>query len=137
MNYVKCLAKQLPARGIRVNGVAPGPIWTPLQISGGAQAKKCKQFGSTAPMGRPGQPAELASIYAQLAASDGSDTTGNLYGGSREFHMRRHGGAADASDSTTSVTNEVARLSQPASAASRRKSSAIVTCRRSPADERS
>ena len=80
MNYVKSLARQLAGRGIRVNGVAPGPIWTPLQISGGAQVQKYKQFGSTAPLGRPGQPAELASIYVQLAASDASYTTGNIYG---------------------------------------------------------
>jgi NAD(P)-dependent dehydrogenase (short-subunit alcohol dehydrogenase family) len=80
MNYVKSLAKQLAGRGIRVNGVAPGPIWTPLQISGGAQVQKYKTFGSTAPLGRPGQPAELASIYVQLAASDASFTTGNIYG---------------------------------------------------------
>src|SRR4051812_29777870 len=80
MNYVKSLAKQLAVRGIRVNGVAPGPIWTPLQISGGAPEQKYENFGSTAPLGRPGQPAELASIYVQLAASDASYTTGNIYG---------------------------------------------------------
>lgn len=80
MNYVKSLAKQLAGRGIRVNGVAPGPIWTPLQISGGAPPDKYKHFGTTAPLGRPGQPAELASIYVQLAASDASFTTGNIYG---------------------------------------------------------
>jgi NAD(P)-dependent dehydrogenase (short-subunit alcohol dehydrogenase family) len=80
MNYVKSLAKQLGARGIRVNGVAPGPIWTPLQISGGAPVQKYKSFGSTTVLGRPGQPAELASIYVQLAASDASFATGNIYG---------------------------------------------------------
>src|SRR5579872_1993451 len=80
MNYVKSLAKQLGPRGIRVNGVAPGPIWTPLQISGGAEPKKYEHFGSTTVLGRPGQPAELASIYVQLAASDASFTTGNIYG---------------------------------------------------------
>ena len=80
MNYVKSLAKQLGDRGIRVNGVAPGPIWTPLQISGGASPQKYEQFGSTTALGRPGQPAELASIYVQLAASDASFTTGNIYG---------------------------------------------------------
>jgi NAD(P)-dependent dehydrogenase (short-subunit alcohol dehydrogenase family) len=80
MNYVKSLAKQLGPRGIRVNGVAPGPIWTPLQISGGASAQKYEHFGSTTVLGRPGQPAELASIYVQLAASDASFTTGNIYG---------------------------------------------------------
>jgi NAD(P)-dependent dehydrogenase (short-subunit alcohol dehydrogenase family) len=80
MNYVKSLAKQLGGRGIRVNGVAPGPIWTPLQTSGGATAEKYKHFGSATSLGRPGQPAELASIYVQLAASDASFTTGNIYG---------------------------------------------------------
>jgi NAD(P)-dependent dehydrogenase (short-subunit alcohol dehydrogenase family) len=80
MNYVKSLAKQLGPRGIRVNGVAPGPIWTPLQISGGASVMKYTHFGNTTALGRPGQPAELASIYVQLAASDASFTTGNIYG---------------------------------------------------------
>ncbi len=80
MNYVKSLAKQLGGRGIRVNGVAPGPIWTPLQISGGAPPTKYEHFGSTTVLGRPGQPAELASIYVQLAANQGSFTTGNIYG---------------------------------------------------------
>ena len=80
MNYVKSLAKQLGPKGIRVNGVAPGPIWTPLQISGGAQQGKVVTFGATAPLGRPGQPAELAGIYVRLAEDDGSYTTGNIYG---------------------------------------------------------
>jgi NAD(P)-dependent dehydrogenase (short-subunit alcohol dehydrogenase family) len=80
MNYIKSLAKQLAVKGIRVNGVAPGPIWTPLQISGGASEQKYKNFGSTTVFGRPGQPAELASIYVQLAASDASFATGNIYG---------------------------------------------------------
>jgi NAD(P)-dependent dehydrogenase (short-subunit alcohol dehydrogenase family) len=60
---VKSLAKQLGPKGIRVNGVAPGPVWTPLQISGGASEEKYEKFGSTTAFGRPGQPAELASIY--------------------------------------------------------------------------
>ena len=80
MNYVKSLAKQLAPKGIRVNGVAPGPIWTPLQVSGGASMEKLEKFGGQSPMGRPGQPAELASIYVQLAASDASYTTGHIYG---------------------------------------------------------
>jgi NAD(P)-dependent dehydrogenase (short-subunit alcohol dehydrogenase family) len=80
MNYVKSLAKQLAGRGIRVNGVAPGPIWTPLQVSGGASTEKYQHFGSATSLGRPGQPAELASIYVQLAASDASFATGNIYG---------------------------------------------------------
>ncbi|WP_394330477.1 SDR family oxidoreductase [Spirosoma radiotolerans] len=80
MNYVKSLAKQLGPKGIRVNGVAPGPIWTPLQPSGGATQEKLKTFGGNTPLGRPGQPAELASIYVQLAANDGSYATGQVYG---------------------------------------------------------
>ena len=80
MNFVKSLAKQLGPKGIWVNGVAPGPIWTPLQVSGGASQEKLKEFGGQTPMGRPGQPAELASIYVQLAAEDASYATGQVYG---------------------------------------------------------
>jgi NAD(P)-dependent dehydrogenase (short-subunit alcohol dehydrogenase family) len=79
-SYVRSLAKQLASKGIRVNGVAPGPIWTPLQVSGGATMEKLKKFGGETPMGRPGQPVELASIYVQLAASDASYATGQVYG---------------------------------------------------------
>jgi NAD(P)-dependent dehydrogenase (short-subunit alcohol dehydrogenase family) len=80
MNYVKSLAKQLGPKGIRVNAVAPGPIWTPLQVSGGASMEKLEQFGSHTPLGRPGQPVELASIYVQLAAADASYANGQVYG---------------------------------------------------------
>ncbi|MGI4756896.1 MAG: SDR family oxidoreductase [Janthinobacterium lividum] len=80
MNFVKSLGKQLAPKGIRVNGVAPGPIWTPLQVSGGATPAKVVTFGSNTPLGRAGQPAELASIYVQLAASDASYATGQVYG---------------------------------------------------------
>ncbi len=80
MNYVKSLAKQLGPKGIRVNGVAPGPIWTPLQVSGGASMEKLEKFGSQTPLGRPGQPVELASIYVQLAAADASYANGQVYG---------------------------------------------------------
>jgi NAD(P)-dependent dehydrogenase (short-subunit alcohol dehydrogenase family) len=82
MNFVKSLAKQLAPKGIRVNGVAPGPIWTPLQISGGASAEKQKQFGSQTPLGRAGMPAELGGIYVQLADNQGSFATGQIYGSS-------------------------------------------------------
>lgn len=82
MNYIKSLAKELGPKGIRVNGVAPGPIWTPLQVSGGATPEKLKSFGEKTPLGRPGQPAELASIYVQLAANDASYATGQIYGAS-------------------------------------------------------
>lgn len=80
MNYVKSLAKQLGPKGIRVNAVAPGPIWTPLQVSGGATQEKLEKFGGATPLGRAGQPAELASIYVQLASADSSFATGQVYG---------------------------------------------------------
>jgi NAD(P)-dependent dehydrogenase (short-subunit alcohol dehydrogenase family) len=80
MNFVKSLAKQLGPKGIRVNGVAPGPIWTALQVSGGATQEKLQKFGENTALGRPGQPAELGSIYVQLAASDASFATGQIYG---------------------------------------------------------
>jgi NAD(P)-dependent dehydrogenase (short-subunit alcohol dehydrogenase family) len=80
MNYVKSLAKQLGPKGIRVCGVAPGPVWTPLQISGGASQEKVETFGGWTPLGRAGMPAELGSIYVQLAASDASYANGNVYG---------------------------------------------------------
>ena len=79
-SYVRSLAKQLAPRGIRVNGVAPGPIWTPLQVSGGATMEKLEKFGGDTPLGRPGQPGELAGIYVRLAENDGSYATGQVYG---------------------------------------------------------
>ena len=82
MNYVKSLAKQLGPKGIRVNGVAPGPVWTALQVSGGTTSDKQQTFGDWTMFGRPGMPAELASIYVQLAAADASFATGQIYGSS-------------------------------------------------------
>ncbi|MCX2430161.1 SDR family oxidoreductase [Pedobacter sp. GR22-10] len=78
--FVKSLAKQLGPKGIRVNGVAPGPVWTPLQTSGGQPQDAIVNFGEVTPLGRPGQPAELAAIYVQLADSDASYATGQIYG---------------------------------------------------------
>ncbi|MVN93016.1 SDR family oxidoreductase [Mucilaginibacter aquatilis] len=78
--FVKSLAKQLGSKGIRVNGVAPGPVWTPLQVSGGQPQDAIEKFGSVTPLGRPGQPAELASIFVQLADADASYATGQVYG---------------------------------------------------------
>ena len=74
------VSRRHASKGIRVNGVAPGPIWTPLQVSGGATMEKLEKFGGMTPLGRPGQPAELASIYVQLAAADASYATGQVYG---------------------------------------------------------
>ena len=62
--------------------VAPGPIWTPLQVSGSATMEKLEKFGGQTALGPPRQPAELASIYVQLAAADASFATGQVYGSS-------------------------------------------------------
>jgi NAD(P)-dependent dehydrogenase (short-subunit alcohol dehydrogenase family) len=78
--FIKALSKQLIPKGIRVNGVAPGPVWTPLQPSGGQSMDKLVKFGSDVPMGRPGQPAELASVYVFLASQDASYVSGEIYG---------------------------------------------------------
>jgi NAD(P)-dependent dehydrogenase (short-subunit alcohol dehydrogenase family) len=78
--FTKSLAKQLAARGIRVNAVAPGPIWTPLQVCDGQPPEHLRQFGAHTPLGRPGQPAELAATYVTLASSESSFTTGQVYG---------------------------------------------------------
>jgi NAD(P)-dependent dehydrogenase (short-subunit alcohol dehydrogenase family) len=82
MNFVKSLARQLAKKGIRVNGVAPGPVWTPLQVSGGAQPEKQKKFGGQTPFGRAGMPGELAGIYVLLADNQASFATGQIYGSS-------------------------------------------------------
>ena len=79
-NYVRSLAKQLGPRGIRVNGVAPGPVWTPLQVSGGASMEKLEGFGGDTALGRPGQPGELAGLYVLLAEAGNSFATGQVYG---------------------------------------------------------
>lgn len=67
-------------KGVRVNAVAPGPIWTPLQPSGGQPQEKIEVFGSEVPMKRPGQPAELAPVYVLLASQESSYVTGEVYG---------------------------------------------------------
>ncbi|AXA90493.1 SDR family oxidoreductase [Massilia sp. YMA4] len=78
--FTKALAQQVADKGIRVNAVAPGPIWTPLQVTGGQKPEALEKFGADTPMKRPGQPAELASAYVTLAADDASYTTGQVYG---------------------------------------------------------
>ena len=80
LSFTRSLAKQLADRRIRVNAIAPGPFWTPLQPSGGQMPDKIPNFGGDSPMGRPGQPAEIASLYVLLASKDSSFTTGNVWG---------------------------------------------------------
>jgi NAD(P)-dependent dehydrogenase (short-subunit alcohol dehydrogenase family) len=63
-----------------VNAVAPGPIWTPLQPSGGQLPEKLLDFGAKVPLGRPGQPSDLAPIYVLLASQESSYVTGETYG---------------------------------------------------------
>ena len=78
--FTKALAQQVAEKGIRVNAVAPGPFWTPLQPTGGQPQDKIEKFGSTSAFGRPGQPAEIAPIYVLLASQEGSYITGEVMG---------------------------------------------------------
>ena len=78
--FTRALARQVAADGIRVNCVAPGPVWTPLQTSGGQPDKKIPEFGSETPMKRPGQPVEMAPLYVLLASQESSYVTGEVYG---------------------------------------------------------
>jgi len=79
MIFSKALAKQLVKKGIRVNAVAPGPFWTALQVTGGQPPDKIPKFGEETPMGRCGQPAELAAIYVLLASPESSYSTGQVF----------------------------------------------------------
>ena len=82
--FTKALAQQLAPKGIRVNAVAPGPVWTPLQPAGGQPQEKLKDFGDESPIGRAGQPAELAPAYVFLASPESSYVAGetlNVNGG--------------------------------------------------------
>ena len=80
--FTKSLAKQVAKQGVRVNAVAPGPIWTPLQVSGGQPTEMLPTFGQQTPYGRAGQPAELAPVYVALASAESSYATGQVYGAS-------------------------------------------------------
>ncbi len=77
VSFTRSLSANLVKKGIRVNGVAPGPIWTPL-IASSFPAKKVAEFGSDVPMGRAGQPAEVAPSYLFLASDDASYMTGQF-----------------------------------------------------------
>ncbi|KQZ07283.1 NAD(P)-dependent oxidoreductase [Microbacterium sp. Root53] len=74
--FIQALATELGPKGIRVNGVAPGPIWTPLIPATGFPADKVKEFGADTPLGRAGQPVELAGAYVYLASDEASYTSG-------------------------------------------------------------
>ncbi|WP_413317129.1 SDR family oxidoreductase [Agrococcus sp. 1P02AA] len=83
-NFTKSLGQQLAPQGIRVNAVAPGPIWTPLQPSGGQPKEALPEFGQSTPLGRAGQPTELAPAYVFLASPESSYVIGetlNVNGG--------------------------------------------------------
>ncbi len=79
VNFTKGMAKQLIDRGIRINAVAPGPFWTPIQPTG-QPPEKLKELGEEVPLGRPGQPVEIAPVYVLLASQEGSYITGEVYG---------------------------------------------------------
>jgi NAD(P)-dependent dehydrogenase (short-subunit alcohol dehydrogenase family) len=85
--FTKGLAQEVADRGIRVNAVAPGPIWTPL-VTMSFPAEKNAQFGADTPLGRPGQPGELAPLYVFLASDDSRYITGEVIGatGGRPLH---------------------------------------------------
>ncbi len=76
--FTRSLSENLVGKGIRVNAVAPGPIWTPLNPSGGASPEKLKTFGEDTPMGRPGQPNEVAPAFLFLACDDSSYMSGQV-----------------------------------------------------------
>jgi NAD(P)-dependent dehydrogenase (short-subunit alcohol dehydrogenase family) len=80
--FTKALAKQVAKRGVRVNAVAPGPYWTALQVTGGQLPEKLVNFGHDTPLGRPGQPAEIAPVYVLLASPEATNVTGQVYGAS-------------------------------------------------------
>ncbi|MGO4637844.1 SDR family oxidoreductase [Mesorhizobium sp. 2RAF45] len=78
--FTKGLAKQVAKRGIRVNAVAPGPVWTPLQVAGGQLPGTLHEFGQDTPIGRAGQPAELAPLFVLLASGEITYTDGSVFG---------------------------------------------------------
>lgn len=82
IGFTKALAKQVASQGIRVNSVAPGPFWSPLQISGGQPGENIPKFGEETPetpLGRAGQPVELSGVYVFLASDHASYVTGHVY----------------------------------------------------------
>ncbi|KMV34671.1 MULTISPECIES: SDR family oxidoreductase [Franconibacter] len=86
MNYSRGLAKQVAEKGIRVNIVAPGPIWTVLQVTGGQTQEVIPSFGQPTPMKRAGQPAEVAPVYVYLASQESSYVTAEVHGVTGGYH---------------------------------------------------
>lgn len=80
ISLTKSFSEQLGEKGIRVNCVAPGPFWSPLQIIGGQPQSAIPKFGQDTPLGRAGQPVELCGTYVLLASEDSSYTTGQVFG---------------------------------------------------------
>ena len=76
--FTRSLSENLVGDGVRVNAVAPGPIWTPLNPSGGSSAEKMEHFGEGTPMGRPGEPNEVAPAFLFLACADSSYMSGQV-----------------------------------------------------------
>ena len=77
--FTKGMAKPLMEKGIRINAVAPGPFWTPIQPTG-QPTEQVTKLGQSVPFGRPGQPVEIAPVYVLLASQEGSYITGEIYG---------------------------------------------------------
>ncbi len=88
-NLTVSLSKYFAPKGIRVNGVAPGPVWTPLQLDGGRPENDVTNFGQNTLLGRPGQPVEMASLYVFLASDDASYVTSQVFGatGGKAVHL--------------------------------------------------
>lgn len=85
--FTRALAKQVAPKGIRVNCVGPGPIWTALQVTGGQPQEKLPKFGQETPMKRAGQPVELAGVYVFLASQESSYVTAEIYGVTGGHHL--------------------------------------------------
>ena len=85
--FTRGLAKQIAPKGIRANIVAPGPVWTPLQVVGGQPDEKIPEFGQNTPLKRAGQPVEVAAVYVLLASPESSFTTAEVYGVTGGNHL--------------------------------------------------
>lgn len=86
-SFTKSLAKMVIKKGIRVNAVAPGPIWTPIQVAEGQSEEKLEHFGEQSIFGRPGQPAEVAPAFVFLASQESSYITAEVIGVTGGYHL--------------------------------------------------